>query len=133
MRDSYYKGMYPLVPFMLVLLVIGLQLIPLVFGNLIYSSVLQNGLAITVIEKVIWLFLFLMLALLSGYMMISSLFSLYIVTLPDMTPLRALRSARASITPQSGNSTKAYRTTVNFGHAKRFDFYSATNRGDTGR
>ena len=28
-RDAYYRGMYPLVPFMLVLLVVGLQLLPL--------------------------------------------------------------------------------------------------------
>lgn len=94
LKDSYYKGMYPLIPFILVLLVIAVQLIPLLFGNLIYSTVLQNDLAVTVIEKVIWLLLFLLLALLSAYMLVSSLFSLYIVTLPEMTPLRALRSAR---------------------------------------
>lgn len=93
-RDSYYKGMYPLIPFILVLFVISLQLIPLLFGNLIFSTVMQNGLAVTLLEKAIWLLLFGLLALLSAYMLISSLFSLYIVTLPDMTPLRALRSAR---------------------------------------
>lgn len=94
LRDSYYKGMYPLIPFILVLLVMGLQLIPLLFGNFIYGTILQNGLAVTVLEKVVWFLLFLLLALLSAYMLLSSLFSLYIVTLPDMTPLRALRSAR---------------------------------------
>jgi len=38
--------------------------------------------------------LFALLALLSLYMVSSSVFALYIVTLPDMTPMRALRSAR---------------------------------------
>lgn len=94
MKESYYKGMYPLVPFLLVLLVIGIQLVPLILGNLMFSTIIQNGLAVTVIEKLIFLMLFLLLALLSAYMLVSSLFSLYIVTLPDMTPLRALRSAR---------------------------------------
>ncbi len=93
-RDTYYKGMYPLIPFILVLVVISLQLIPLLFGNLIYATILQNGIAITVLEKFLWFLLFMGLALLSCYMLVSSLFSLYIVTLPDMTPLRALRSSR---------------------------------------
>jgi DNA-binding helix-hairpin-helix protein with protein kinase domain len=35
-----------------------------------------------------------LLVLLSLYMVSSSLFALYIVALPDMTPMRALRSAR---------------------------------------
>jgi hypothetical protein len=93
-RDTYYKGMYPLIPFVLVVIVICVQLIPLLFGNLIYATILQNGIAVSVLEKFLWFLLFMVLALLSAYMLISSLFSLYIVTLPDMTPLRALRSAR---------------------------------------
>lgn len=94
LRESYYRGMYPLIPFVLVLLVIGLQLIPLLVGNLIFTTVLQNGLAITFLEKIVWLLLFIALALLSAYMIVSSIFALYISTLPDMTPMRALRSAR---------------------------------------
>ena len=94
MRDSYYNGMYPLIPFLLVLFVIGLQLVPFLIGNLIYATVIQNGLAITIIEKILWLLLFLVLFLLSAYMLTSSLFALYIVTLPQMTPMKALRSAR---------------------------------------
>jgi hypothetical protein len=38
-----------------------------------------------------------MLALLSLYMVTSSVFALYIVTLPNMTPMRALRSARGLV------------------------------------
>ncbi len=93
-RDSFYKGMYPLIPFMLILLVIGLQLIPILIGNIIFNTVLQNGLAVTILEQIVWFLLFLLLGLLSFYMIISSFFSLYIVTLPDMTPVKALRSAR---------------------------------------
>lgn len=93
-RDAFYKGIYPLIPFIMVLFVIGLQLLPLIIGNTIYSTVLQNGIAATVLEKALWLLLFILLALLSMYMVVSSIFSLYIVTLPDMRPIRALRSAR---------------------------------------
>jgi hypothetical protein len=94
LRDSFYKGVYPLIPFILVMLVIGLQMIPLLIGNLLFSTVIQNGLALTIIEKSLWLLLFICLGLLSAYMVVSSFFSLYIVTLPDMTPMKALRSAR---------------------------------------
>lgn len=93
-RLSFYRGIYPLVPFILVLLVIGLQLIPAAIGNVIYSTVITNGLAITGMERFIWATIFFLLTLLSIYMISSSVFALYIVTLPDMTPMKALRSAR---------------------------------------
>lgn len=93
-RDAYYRGMYPLVPFILVLVVICLQLIPLAIGATLYNLVLTNGIAIYVAEKLLWALLFGGLALLSLYMISSSVFAFYIVTLPDMTPMRALRSAR---------------------------------------
>jgi hypothetical protein len=93
-RDAYYRGMYPLVPFVLVLIIIGLQLLPLVLGTAIYGQVLANGIAVNGIEKLLWFSFFALLALWSLYMVTASLFALYIVTLPDMTPLSALRSAR---------------------------------------
>ncbi len=94
LKNAYYKGMYPIVPFMLVLFVILLQLVPLIIGNLLYSIVISNGIAVTGLEQIIWLLLFIGLALLSLYMITSSIFALYIVTLPDVTPMQALRSAR---------------------------------------
>lgn len=93
-RDAYYRGVYPLVPFVLVLAVVGLQLIPLMIGATLYSTVMTNGIAVLFIEKLAWALVFITLALLSLYMISSSLFALYIVTLPDMTPMKALRSAR---------------------------------------
>lgn len=93
-RDAFYLGMYPLVPFMLVLFVIGLQLIPMLIGSWLYSTVLVNAIAVTTLEKTIWLLLFFLLTMLSLYMLCSSLFAVYIVTLPNMAPLKALRSAR---------------------------------------
>lgn len=96
-RQSFYQGIYPLVPFMLVLFVIGLQLIPLLIGNFLISTVIGNGLAITGLEKFLWWIIFGLLALLSFYMVISSIFGLYISTLPDMTPAKALRSARGLV------------------------------------
>lgn len=93
-KTAYYRGMYPLVPFILVLLVIGLQLLPLLIGSSLYNLVSNNGVAVYPIERLLWAMLYGLSALLSLYMLSSSLFALYIVTLSDMTPLAALRSAR---------------------------------------
>lgn len=93
-RDGFYQGMYPLVQFILVLAVIGLQLLPLVAGAAIYQLVINNGIAVTVIEHILWLVLFILLGVLSLYMICSSFFALYIVSLPNVTPMAALRTAR---------------------------------------
>lgn len=93
-RDAFYKGMYPLVPFTLILLVIGLQLLPLIMGSVVFSLVVSTGVAATGLEQFLWGTLLFLLALLSIYMISSSLFALYIVTLPDVRPFAALRSAR---------------------------------------
>lgn len=93
-RDAFYKGLYPIVPLLLVLVVIGLQLIPLLIANFLYGVVITGGLAVTAIEKGLWIVMLGLLILLSLYMVTSSIFALYIVTLPNMRPMQALRSAR---------------------------------------
>lgn len=93
-RDSFYLGMYPLIPFLLILLVLGLQLLPLAIGGGLYSTVISNGIAVHLWEKLLWGLLFFGLGLWSLRMITGSVFALYIVTLPNMTPLQALRSAK---------------------------------------
>lgn len=92
--DAFYKGEYPLIPFLLVLLVIGIQLLPLAVASFLYTSVIAGGLAVSAIEKVLWFLIIGLIILLSLYMITSSIFALYIVTLPDVRPMQALRSAR---------------------------------------
>jgi hypothetical protein len=93
-RDAYYKGMYPLIPFVLVLIVIIVQLIPLIVGAELYSTVITGGIAISIVEKAIFAVIGLALAYWSFYMLSSSIFAIYIVTLQDMTPMLALKSAK---------------------------------------
>jgi len=93
-RDAYYQGMRPFVPVLLVLAAIGLQLLPLLFGAILYSTAVGGDIAVFLVEKIMWGVLFALLVLLSLYLLCSSVFAIYIATLPDMTPLRALRSAR---------------------------------------
>lgn len=96
-KQAFYQGVYPLIPFILVLVVVGIQLIPFLIGSFLFSIVFSTGIAVTAIEKIIWILIFGLLALLSLYMIISSVFAMYIVTLPDMTPMKALRSARGLV------------------------------------
>lgn len=96
-RDAFYKGMYALVPFILVLLLIGLELLPLLTGLVIFDQVISNGIAVVMFEKILWGMLLGLSALISLYLISSSIFALYIVTLPDMTPIKALRSARGIV------------------------------------
>lgn len=93
-RDSFYRGMYPLVPYILVVLVIFIQLIPLAVGAGLFGTIVSNGIATNGLQLAVALLLPIIGIIVSAYFLTSSLFAGYIVTLPDMTPLRALRSAR---------------------------------------
>ncbi len=93
-RDAFYNGVYPLVPFMLVMFVIGFQLIPMVVGGVIYKAVVGGDITKGFLQTGIVLIIFLLLIALSLYWVISSFIALYISTHPDTTPLQALRSAR---------------------------------------
>jgi hypothetical protein len=93
-RDSFYKGMYPFIPLLLVLLVIMLQLLPMLITSSLYGIVQSGALANNLAEKTAWLVLLLAGTGLTVYMLSASVFAIYIVTLPDMTPIRALRAAR---------------------------------------
>jgi hypothetical protein len=93
-RDGFYKGMYPLVPFLLVLCVILVQMVPLFIGLFLYNIATTQGVAVTPIEHILWLVFLCFAALLSFYWLAASIFALYIACLPDMTPFKAVRSAR---------------------------------------
>jgi hypothetical protein len=94
MRHAFYQGMTPLIPFILVLLMFGIQLLPLLIGSALYGIIIASSIAVTLLEKIIFLILFLLFIAWSLYLVTSTVFALYIVTLPDMTPLKALRSAK---------------------------------------
>jgi len=93
-RDSFYKGMYPVVPFVLVFLLLMVQLIPLALGGGLYALVSGNGIAINFWERLPFLIIFVLAGIWTVRMIIATIIALYIVTLPDMTPLRAYRSAK---------------------------------------
>lgn len=98
-KDAFYNGMRPLVPLLAVLAVIFVQLLPLSLGGFIYNtavsgSLLNQPIAVGGTEKFIAVLAAVGLGIWSVRMVVASSVALYIVTLPDMTPLRALRHAR---------------------------------------
>lgn len=96
-KDAYYRGMYPLVPFVAIVLLMFIQILPAAVGNALYGQVVASGLAVTGVEQLFWFLFFLLLILLSLYFISSSLIALFVVTLPEMTPLAALREARLMV------------------------------------
>jgi hypothetical protein len=93
-RDGFYYGMTPFVTFVLVSMVVFLQLIPAALGLGLYAIVVGNEIAVMFVEQILWAIFAFIATIVSLYMISSSLFAMYIVTLPDMTPMKALRSAR---------------------------------------
>jgi hypothetical protein len=93
-KQSYYHSMTPLVPFLLVAFVVIIQLLPLTVGTAILALVLSSAITNAAAVNIIFAVIFAVLAAWTLYMFSSSLFALYIVTLPEMEPRSALRSAK---------------------------------------
>jgi hypothetical protein len=92
--DGFYKGMYPIIVVLLVGIVVGIEIGPLIISGLLFSNLISGKIIFSLFQKLIVGGLCLILAFPTFYMLCSSLFALYIATLPNMSPMVALRSAR---------------------------------------
>ncbi|MEK7471758.1 MAG: hypothetical protein AAB624_00755 [Patescibacteria group bacterium] len=92
-RDAFYRGMQPLIPFLIVMFVIALEFTPLSIGGFILNIVMANGLAGSGSELFGIYVICILLVVLSLYLVSGTLAALYIVTLPGMEPLRAIRAS----------------------------------------
>lgn len=92
-KQAYYSAATPLIPFLLVLGMFFIQLLPLTLGSTLVTALISSfstsGVATSLIVLIV-----IFLAGWSFYMLSGSIFALYIVTLPDMKPRDALRSAK---------------------------------------
>jgi hypothetical protein len=93
-KQAYYRSSTPLIPFILVIFMIIIQLLPITFGAAVLSAVLTSAFSTGPLVTLIFGTLFALMAAWSIYMVSGSIFALYIVTLPDMQPRQALRSAK---------------------------------------
>lgn len=96
-RDSFYKGMYALVPFIIVMLAIVVQLLPALIVSSLYSVLQNNSLIVGTPEQVVATIVLIAGLMLSLFWISSSLFAVYIVTLPNTDPRDALRAAKKLI------------------------------------
>lgn len=93
-KQAYYKSMSPLIPFLLVIFVIIIQLLPMTIGAAVFAAIVTSVFPGTALASLLSAIALILLAIWSLYMISSSIFALYIVTLPDMQPRQALRSAK---------------------------------------
>lgn len=94
LKATMYQSTGPLVQFLLLLLLLGLQLVPLLLGLTIYTLIVGGGIAVTIVEQLIFFAVLLATAMLSLYWLPRTAVALYIVTLPGIQPLQAYRSAK---------------------------------------
>jgi hypothetical protein len=92
-KQAYYHSTTPLIPFVIVLFVIVLQLLPITLSSAAFAIVMTSITGNALVE-IIFTSLFIASAFWSCYMLCSSIFALYIVTLPNMQPRAALKSAK---------------------------------------
>lgn len=93
-RDAYYQGLAPIFPFLMVLVVATVQIIPFAIAGLIYSIARTGGLFVTGLEDMAFFTIALLFGLLSLFLVTPTIIALYIVTLPGMYPMHALKSAK---------------------------------------
>lgn len=93
-RDAYYQAMAPILSGALVCLVLSMQLIPFAVAALVYNIARTGGLFATGFEDLSFFLIAVFAGLLSLYWIVSTIIALYIVTLPGMYPMTALRSAK---------------------------------------
>jgi hypothetical protein len=92
-KEAFYVGMRPLVPFLLVTALLIVELAPAGLGGILLgtaqSAVVQGGSGEILAFSVIMV----LCLVLTCYLLAGSIFAIYIVTLPDATPMLAVRSS----------------------------------------
>lgn len=99
-KAAFYQGMYPLVPFVLMMVRAIVQLLPVLTGAYILGLGINNETFISGTEK-FWFTLLLLVvpAIWSIRMLLNTTFGLIIVTIPKMTPQTAYREAKILVKP----------------------------------
>lgn len=92
-KDAFYQGMRPLIPFLIVIIVMALELIPAGVSSLIFVTAQSASVVSTEFESLTFSVLAVLGFVLTVYLLVGSIFAPYIVTLPNMKPMAALRSS----------------------------------------
>ncbi|CAN5401797.1 hypothetical protein BH09PAT4_BH09PAT4_00870 [soil metagenome] len=96
-KRAFYKSSAPLVPFLLIMFLIGLQFIPLFIALQIYALIINGGIANAAIEQLLLMGALVGVLVLTIVWFTRTIMALYIVTLPDMQPMQAYKDAKVLV------------------------------------
>lgn len=100
---AIYSGPSQIVPFVVLILLASIQLIPFTFGAFLYQvAVITGGIAVYYWEKLLFAGLWLTLAIPSAYWLATTVISLVVVAIPGVKPLEAWRATRDLVKPRIG-------------------------------
>lgn len=93
-KTALYVGTAQFVPFTLLFLLFVIQLLPFAAGLWLYNVGVVGGILVGPTEQLVVAALWLVLAMASGYLLVTTSIALYIVSLPEVAPLQAQASAK---------------------------------------
>lgn len=95
-KDAFYQGMQPLIPFILVFFILALEIIPLSIATYLLSIALSST-GISIFETGIFILLAALVSLISLYLVSGTWSALYIVTLPKAEPWASVKASNKLI------------------------------------
>lgn len=93
LRDALYNSMAPFISSLIVFLIALIQCIPLIILIVVLSAAIQTEFLSTPFYTLVFFLFALVMLLISGYLLSSSIIALVAVSAPGLYPIRALRSA----------------------------------------
>lgn len=90
-KESFYNGMSQLVPAILYFLIMILQLIPFAVGAFIFTVAVQGGVTVSTLENWGFALVWALLAVPTFYWLSASISGIFVVTLPGVKPIEALK------------------------------------------
>lgn len=91
LSKTFYGSTSQLIPLLMVLVVAMIQLVPFGIGSTLFGFVNESGIAVTGPEQIFWYGVLLASMLISAWLLIPTIFSMYIVTLPDASPIKSIK------------------------------------------
>ncbi len=93
LRDGLYNAMTPLLSTFVVFAIAVVQCIPIFLLIIVYSAAAQTGFLNTPFYALVFFIFAMVMIVISGYLLSSSLMALVAVTAPGLYPIKALRAA----------------------------------------
>lgn len=91
--DGIYNSTSSFIQFLLVTILLVAEVIPVIISLYLAQTVLQNGIATGFGEKLIWVIISGLIFAGGWFLVVSSIFAIFIATLPDMKPWASVKSS----------------------------------------